>query len=218
VEWGVVAAYFAAYLFLEWLSFIHIHKGVPVTPWDPGLGVVFALMMRGGAAGGLILFGGMVIAEALVLQNDVEWPIIIGIAAITALSYASVAALARRHLRINLELFQLRDVLILLAVGLAGAATDTILLSAFLLAVGQLDMRDAVQVFRPLLIGDMIGIAVVTPLMLRFAARFKFAADRLLSFAPQGALYLLAIGMTLWMVTARASMASGCSTCCSCRW
>ena len=67
----------------------------------------------------------MVIAEALVLQNDVEWPIIVGIGAITALSYASVAALARRHLRINLELFQLRDVLILLAVGLAGAAIDT---------------------------------------------------------------------------------------------
>ena len=63
-------------------------------------------------------------------------------------------------------------------------------------------MRDAVQVFRPLLIGDMIGIAVVTPLMLRFASRFKFAADRLLSFAPQGALYLLAIGVTLWIVTA----------------
>jgi signal transduction histidine kinase len=201
VEWSVVAAYFAAYLFLEWLSFIHIHKGVPVTPWDPGLGVVFALMMRGVAAGGLILFGGMVITEALVLQNDVEWPIIIGIGAITALSYASVAALARRYLRISLDLLHLRDVLILLAVGLAGAAIDTILLSAFLLAVGQLDMRDAVQVFRPLLIGDMIGIAVVTPLMLRFAARLKFANDRLLSFAPQGALYLLAIGVTLWIVT-----------------
>jgi two-component system sensor kinase FixL len=92
-------------------------------------------------------------------------------------------------------------VLVLLAVGLAGAATDTILLSGFLLAAGQLDMRDAVQVFRPLLIGDMIGIAVVTPLMLRFTARSKFAPDRLLARAPEAALLLLVIGLALWAVT-----------------
>ena len=30
------------YVGLEWMSFIHEHKGVPVTPWNPGLGVAFA--------------------------------------------------------------------------------------------------------------------------------------------------------------------------------
>ena len=202
VEWAAAATYFAVYLFLEWVSFIHIQKGVPVTPWDPGLGVVFALMVRGGGAlGGLILFGGIVIAEVLFLPNDVDWPIIVGVGAITALSYASVAAVAQRHLQINAELFHLRDVLMLLAVGLAGAAIDTFLLSAFLLAVGQLDMRDTVQAFRPLLIGDTIGIAVVTPLVLRFTGRSRIPLERLRSIAPEGALYLFVIGVTLWAIT-----------------
>jgi signal transduction histidine kinase len=200
LKWAGAALYLAAYVILEWASFIHVHKGLPITPWDPGLGVAFALMIRGGPLGGLILFAGMVIAEALVLQNDVDWPIDIGVGAITALSYTSVAVLVQRYCQIDAELFHLRDVLMLLAAGLAGAALDTMLLSVFLLAVGQLDMRDIVQVVRPLLIGDMIGIAVVTPLLLRFGARQRMAAQRLLSLAPEGALYFLVIGAALWAV------------------
>ena len=199
-KWAAIVLYLAAYVILEWVSFIHVHKGVPITPWDPGLGVVFALMMRGGPKCGLILFAGMVIAETLVLQNDVDWPIDIGIAAITALSYASVAALVRRYFRIDVDLIHLRDVLILLAAGLAGAVIDTMLLNAFLLAVGQLDLRDAVQVVRPLLIGDTIGIAVVTPLMLRFSVPGRLETRRLLALAPEGALYFCLIGVTLWLI------------------
>src|SRR5258708_39341488 len=117
-KWAVAVVYLAAYIILEWASFIHVHKGLPITPWDPGLGVAFALMIRGGPLSGLILFAGMVVAETLVLQNDVDWPIDIGVAAITATSYASVAALVQRYFRIDADLTHLRDVLMLLAAGL----------------------------------------------------------------------------------------------------
>lgn len=200
-KWAVIAVlYLAAYIILEWASFIHVHKGLPITPWDPGLGVAFALMIRGGPLSGLILFAGMVVAETLVLQNDVDWPIDIGVAAITALSYTSVAALVQRYFRIDADLTHLRDVLMLLAAGLAGAVLDTVLLNAFLLAVGQFDMRDVVQVAWPLLIGDMIGIAVVTPLLLRFRVQERFKTHRLLSLAPEGALYFCIIGVALWLI------------------
>jgi hypothetical protein len=45
-KWAVVVLYLAAYIILEWASFIHVYKGLPSTPWDPGLGVAFALMIR----------------------------------------------------------------------------------------------------------------------------------------------------------------------------
>src|SRR5215470_1244986 len=77
----------AAYVVLAWASFIHVHKGLPVTPWDPGLGVVFALMVVAGPQAGFVLFAGVVIAEILVLQHEAEWPIVLGIGAITSLSY-----------------------------------------------------------------------------------------------------------------------------------
>ena len=199
-KWAVAGLYLAAYIILEWASFIHVHKGLPITPWDPGLGVAFALMIRGGPLGGLILFAGMVVAETLVLQNDMDWPIDVGVAAITATSYASIAALVQRYFRIDADLTHLRDVLMLLAAGLAGALLNTVLLSAFLLAVGQFNIGDVVQVARPLLIGDAIGIAVVTPLLLRFRVRERLETYRLLSLAPESALYLCFIGVALWLI------------------
>jgi len=199
-KWTGAILYVAAYVVLEWASFIHVHKGLPITPWDPGLGVAFALMIRGGPRNGFLLFAGMVIAEALVLQNDVDWPTDVGVAAITATSYASVAALVQRHFRIDPDLTHLRDVLVLLAAGLAGAVLNTIVLSAFLLAVGQFNIDDVLQVGRPLLIGDTIGIAVVTPLLLRFRVRERFEPHRLVSPAPEIALYLLLIGLALWLI------------------
>jgi two-component system, LuxR family, sensor kinase FixL len=206
-QWAIAGMYLAAYVILEWVSFIHVHKGLPVTPWDPGLGVVFALMVHAGPPAGFVLFGGVIIAGALLLQNTVEWPIIIGTGAITSFSYASVAAFARWQLHIDVGLFHLRDVLMLLAVGLAGAVINTVLLMVFLLSVGQLDISDAVQVFVPLLIGDIIGIAVVTPLLLRFAFRKpKIAVRELLSNIPEGVLYLVVIGAALWVIIGSESL------------
>ncbi len=199
-KWAAIVLYLAAYVILEWVSFIHVHKGLPITPWDPGLGVAFALLVRGGPRSGLILFAGMVVAETLVLQNDVDWPIDIGVAAINALTYTAVAALVQRYFRIDADLTHLRDVLILLAAGLAGAVLDTMLLNAFLLAAGQFELRDAMQVARPLIIGDTIGIAVVTPLLLRFSVPGRLETRRLLALAPEGALYFCLIGTALWLI------------------
>lgn len=199
-KWAVALLFLAAYVILEWTSFIHVHKGLPITPWDPGLGLAFALMIRGGPWSGLILFAGMVVAEAIVLQNDVDWPIDIGVAAITAMSYASVAALVQRHFRIDADLTHLRDVLLLLGAGLAGAVLNTALLSVFLLAVGQFDLADVVQAGRPVLIGDTIGIAVVTPLLLRSRVRERLESPRLLALVPEVALHLCLIGVALWLI------------------
>jgi two-component system sensor kinase FixL len=199
-KWAAAVLYLVAYIVLEWASFIHVHKGLPITPWDPGLGVAFALLIRRGPLSGLILFAGMVVAETLVLQNDVDWPIDIAVAAITALTYTAVAALVQRYFRIDANLTHLRDVLILLAAGLAGAVLDTVLLSAFLLAAGQFEIGDVVQVARPLIIGDAIGIAVVTPLLLRFRVPGRPEIRRLLSLAPEGVLYFCIIGAALWLI------------------
>jgi signal transduction histidine kinase len=180
---------------------------LPITPWDPGLGVVFALMAFAGPAAGFVLFGGVVITEVLVLRHEVEWPVIIGIAAITSLSYTAVTTLARQVLRIDIGLFHLHDVLMLLAAGFAGAVIDTVLLTLFLLMVGQLDFRDIVQVFSPLLIGDTIGIAVVTPLLLRFVFRERGIALRGLRYiAPEWFLYLVLIGAALWAINGSESL------------
>src|SRR5262245_48875387 len=194
-------AFLAAYVLLEWVSFIHEYKGLPVTPWNPGLGAVFALMVVVGSWGSCVLFMGVIAAEIFVLQSKLEWPIVIAVGAITSLSYTFVAAVARRHMHLDVGLIHLRDVLVLLAAGLAGATIDTVLLAVLLLAFGQLDVRDVVWASAPPLVGDIIGIAVMTPLLLRFVFRPRQIVPReLLSLAPEAVLYVAMIGAALWAI------------------
>src|SRR5262245_45208823 len=72
-ERGVLAAqllaglgWLAAYVGLEWISFIHEYKGLPVTPWNPGLGAMVALMILSGKRYAIVLFAGVLIAEFVV--------------------------------------------------------------------------------------------------------------------------------------------------------
>src|SRR5262244_3627224 len=132
---GIRAGIFlAAYVVLEWVSFIHEYKGVPITPWNPGLGAVFALMLSSGARYGVVLFVGVIVAEIAVLDSSLSWPIILAIATIFALGYAAVAATARRALAFDAGLNRLRDVVVLLGGAGIGAAVVALLVSLLMVA------------------------------------------------------------------------------------
>src|SRR5262249_1598675 len=66
------------YVLLEWVSFIHDYKGVPITPWNPGLGFLLAVMVLFGTRHAAVLFVGAMAAEILVLRSSLAWPIILG--------------------------------------------------------------------------------------------------------------------------------------------
>jgi signal transduction histidine kinase len=117
------------------------------------------------------------------------------------LSYSFVATIARGHWNLDVGLIHLHDVLVLLAAGLAGAMINTVLVAAFLLAFGPLDIGDAIWASTPLLVGDIVGIAVMTPLLLRFGFRRRaIVSRRVLSLAPESALYVVMIGAGLWAI------------------
>jgi two-component system sensor kinase FixL len=202
------AAFLAAYLLLEWLSFIHEYKGVPVTPWNPGLGAVFALMLFAGARYGVVLFVGVVIAEIAVLRSSLSWPIIIGIAGIIAIGYAGMTVIARRVLAFDAGLGSLRDVLLLLIGGGLGATTVAVLVSLLLVADAQLDLGDLPFAALPLLVGDLIGIAVVTPLTLRLVLHTPHLSVRALrALAPEIVLYVALVTLLLWFILGTESAA-----------
>jgi signal transduction histidine kinase len=198
---AIAAAGLLAYVALEWLSFIHEFRGVPITPWNPGLGVVFALMLLFGARYGAVLFAGVIIAEIVVLQSGLAWPIIIGIAAIIAVGYGATAAVVRHTLRIDVGLNHLRDVFVLLAAGAGGAIIVALFLSMLLIADTQLDADNILIASVPLLVGDAIGIAVVTPLVLRLASRSpRLSLHALRSLGPEVALYVTVVMASLWII------------------
>jgi signal transduction histidine kinase len=194
---GIV--FLAAYVGLEWVSFIHEYKGLPVTPWNPGLGVVFALMLYASPRYGAVLFVGVLVAETVVLRTNLPWLFIVGIATIIAVGYAAVAFAVRSRLDVGLN--HLRDVFLLLAAGAVGACLVASLLSVLLIANEQLNLSDVVEASIPLLVGDAIGIAVMTPLVLRFILHIPHVSLRALrALAPEVALYVAITMVLLWFI------------------
>jgi two-component system sensor kinase FixL len=157
----------AAYVLLEWVSFIHEYNGVPVTPWNPGLGLVFGFMVLSGMRYSAVLFAGALIAEIAVLRSNLWWPIIFSISAIIAMGYGLIANVVRGYLQLDARLNRLRDVILLLASGVVGATLVATFICLLLLMDEKLDLADIRVAAGPLLIGDIIGIAVITPLTLR---------------------------------------------------
>ncbi|MFM2129255.1 MAG: hypothetical protein RL477_801 [Pseudomonadota bacterium] len=170
---AVAGAWAVAYVLLEWLSFIHEYKGLPITPWNPGLGVVFAVLVRGTPWHGAILFAGIALSEFVVVDSALDWPEILILAAVMTAGYTGAAMLARRW-QIKVGLDRLRDVLLLLGVGLAAALAVTVTLGLLFMAAGHVTGADVLDAALPLLVGDGIGIAVATPLVLRF---WKFSGQ-----------------------------------------
>lgn len=198
---AVAMAVVAVYVALEWLSFIHEYKGVPITPWNPGLGLVFAFIILYGLRYAVALFLGVLIAEVAVLRTNLGWHTVFGIAVIIALGYGLVAGLARDVLRLDSKLSRLRDVATLLVGGAAGAVVVAVFICLLLLADHRLDLADVLTAAGPLLIGDIIGIAVITPLTLRVALHPRPWLDRgWLSILPELALFIVVAVGALWFI------------------
>ncbi len=194
-------AFLLIYLALEWISFIHEFNDIPVTPWNPGLGCIFFLMVLKGPAYGILLFAGVIIAEIFILESQLSWFVIVAIATLVAAAYAVTAYAARNHLSLNVTLVHLHDVVVLLVTGIAGAVMVALLLVLLLLAIGRLQWLEIMQTAQPLFVGDIIGIAVVTPLLLRIVAGWHdLKRSRLFSLAPEIALSAGVIACTLWQV------------------
>jgi two-component system sensor kinase FixL len=208
-QWAAVTGFVIAYLVLEWISFIHEYKGLPLTPWNPGLGLAFACLILIGPHYGIALFAGIIIAEIVVLQSNLEWTVIVGIAAIIASGYAFVAAVIRKQFRLDVGVTHLRDVIILLGAGFIGATGITLLLAAVLLTVGELGFGDMVSAAPTFFVGDVLGIAVMTPFLLRFARQWREHTLYVpMARIPEVALFVSVIIIALWLF-ARTESADG---------
>jgi signal transduction histidine kinase len=161
------------FVLLEWLSSIHEFMSVPITPWNPGLGVAFAFMLLRGGVYGLVLFAGMIAAELFVVRTELQWPVIVAIAAIISLVYGSAVIVLRRVLHLDTGLYHLRDLIALLSGGIAAACISSALVALLLLLDHRIEVSNVLTAATPLLLGDVIGIAVMTPLTLRLVMRLQ---------------------------------------------
>jgi two-component system, LuxR family, sensor kinase FixL len=201
--WSAAAAcgLLLIWVLLDWTSFIHSYKGSLITPWDPGVGILFAVIVRGGIFHGLPLFVGVVCAEFIVRQAALGVPVTLVSAAIIASTYTTAAMIARYHFAIEVELVRLRDIVILILTGMSGALVVAILLSLLLIVDGRFDVDDFFPSTLRSFVGDLIGIAVVSPLTLRlWYLRRQLTPARVRSVLPEAVVYAVLIAAGLWVI------------------
>jgi signal transduction histidine kinase len=189
------------WVLLDWLSSTHSYKGSLITPWDPGVGLLFAIIVRGGIFHGLTLFAGVVCAEFIVRGAQLGVPVTLASAAIIASTYTAAAMLARYRFSVDVELARLRDIVILILTGMSGALVVAVLLPLLLIADGRFGMDDFLPSLLRGFVGDAIGIAVVSPLILRlWYLRRQLTPVRIMSVLPEAILYAVLIAASLWVI------------------
>jgi signal transduction histidine kinase len=161
---------------------------------------MFALLVLKGPWMGLVLFVSSVSAGIIVRHGILGVPGMLGAAAIIACTYTIAALVARRYFKIDAGLGRLRDVTILLGIGMVATIVLALLITAMLLALGRLGTADITPAFARHLVGNIIGIAVVSPLVLRIARHWREGSLAVLvrGAGLEMAAYLLITGALLW--------------------
>jgi len=169
--WGLLVM--AGIVLLSRLSDVASLTGLPIKPWKPGAGFAFGMLLaRGLHLLPWVLLGqaSAILAASLAAGVPPDWDASIAGGFAASLGLGIAADHLRRRMRIDLALSRLGDVLRLLAVALALAPAISALEVLAFVAIGPLREAEAPVGFLRLCVGNLIGMAVVTPIILRLHA------------------------------------------------
>lgn len=161
------ACFLLAYVALDWISFVHPYGPFGITPWSPGTGLSLVLVLTFGLRHLPFLFVAPVLAELLVRGMPAGW--LVGFAGAVAIGTGySVAALvlARPTPRFDISLSATRDLFLLLLTAAVSAAGVSLAYVTIHAMTDHLPWDDFVAAALRFWVGDLIGIAVVTPFLL----------------------------------------------------
>jgi two-component system sensor kinase FixL len=167
---GIV--YLAGYLLLDWISFIEPYSNFNITPWNPGTGLTFVLVLLYGPRTIPFLFLGPLLSELILIRTAAPQAITLLCTTVIAGGYsAATLTLLRPDLRFNPALTSMRDLMLL---GFAAGLSSILVAASYvgvMIGAGLLASQDFVAGALRYWIGDMIGITVITPLSLILLTR-----------------------------------------------
>ncbi len=186
-------AYLAAYVVLDWISFIYPFEHYNITPWNPPPGLSFILVLAFGAGMIPCVFVAPFLADLIVRQVPLPWTLELATAAVIGVGYSlPLMFLLRPKTGFNSTLPSLRDLFLLLTAAAVGAAFVAVGYVGTLAIAGFLSLQDFLQASLRYWVGDMIGIVTVTPFGLMLSTREPFLKARVET-AAQFAAILVAL-------------------------
>ena len=197
---GQLGAYVALYVTLDWLSLIQPFVALGITPWNPPAGLGFALFLHQGWRPVPATVLAIALTDVMLRGLSMESAETLPSAVMIAAGYACAAWLLRRRIRISLGLENHRDLLWLLGVALAASLPIALAVVAIFAAAGRVDWGAFATVTVHFWVGDVIGIAVLTPFLLLLADRRALFAAARRAVPHEAALQFASIGLGLWVI------------------
>ena len=189
-------AYLMAFALLDWISFIEPYAHLGITPWNPGIGLSFVLLLLFGRRMFPLLLISPLLADMLHQQFAMPWAMEILSSVLIGGGYAiALVFLLRPKLRFDPALSSMRDLVLLMLVAVISAAVVACTYVSLTVAAGLLPMSEFVPAVLRYWIGDVIGVTVVTPFAL-----FALTRRRLLPMSMETALQFAAIGVAFAVV------------------
>lgn len=179
--------YLVGYVALDWLSYVHPFGPFGITPWNPPTGLSFVLILIFGQRHVPLLFIAPLMADTIVRGLPV--PVVVQLIAITVIGIGYAAAtlfLLRPGLRFDVSLSSMRDLFLLLSIAVASAAGVAAVNVLVYAVAGHVHWSDFAAAALRYWVGDVIGIAVVTPFLLIVLTRgrpFRLTFEALLQLA-----------------------------------
>jgi len=182
-------AYVTGYVLLDWISFIHPFAPFGITPWNPPTGLSFILVLLFGQRFIPLLFVAPLLADLFVRQLPFPWGVEIMTTVLIGGGYSvGLMFLLRPITRFNPALTSMRDLILLIAVAAISATFVATSYVGVLVASNLLSAPDFVRAALQYFIGDIIGVAVVSPFVLILLTR-----GRTLKVSGETAIQIVAI-------------------------
>jgi signal transduction histidine kinase len=163
---AVMLGLFIGYVVLDRVSFMHEYSPVGITPWNPSPGLALAALVIYGLRLLPVVAAAALFADIVVRDMPVPLLPMITTTLVITVCYGAAAAVLRRRLTPGEGLWRQRDVFALMAVGALTSLVVAGLCVGIFVLTGELPRSVYSAAMARYWIGDMIGVAVVTPLLL----------------------------------------------------
>jgi len=184
---AIGAAYLVTYLVLDWVSFIEPYAHFGITPWNPGTGLGFVLVLLFGRRTIPFLFLAPFLSDLIQIQPPLPLAVVFVSSLLIGAGYsAALIVLSRPGLRFDPKLSSMRDLVLLALVAAASAAFVATSYVAEMTAAGFLPVQGFAAASVRYWVGDMIGIMVVAPFGLVVLTRrrtLRMSVETVLQFA-----------------------------------
>lgn len=157
--------YVAAFLLLDWVSYIRPFHGLNITPWNPQPALAVALLLWTPRWLWLVWLS-LLTAELAIRGLPSDWLVALTATGALALSYAAIARAVHVKLDRSLALATRRDLLWFTVIVVAGALLSGTAYVATFAAAGLGPGGTVLEAIARYWVGDAVGMVVLLPMLL----------------------------------------------------